>query len=843
MKNLFRLFGIIALAAVIGFSMAACGGGGDDDDGGSNGISPPSQLVGEWNSSDGQGYITIKSDGEINSLYYKFFFFILSSSTLKPTSGTIVFGYSEMLGESGRFSYSISGNTMTISNSNYYDFPDGTYQKGSGGGGGNTVTYTGTSGNANYTLKITGNTAAAQSGDAYELTAGTKKSAGTVNNVSGGVLTLKPSNAAATFTATVSGNSLAALNGTITWTDKTTASAPGALTGGGGIPVNPGGGGDMAWTAVANSTFGTTQINAIAYGNNKFVAVGEDGKMAYSSDGKTWTAVSNSTFGSDIIEAIAFGNGTFVAVGGGGKIAYSSNGTSWTAATNILYSPYLRAIAYGNNMFVAGGGYGTVAYSSNGITWTRVDISDIMDDIGEIAYGNGTFVASDYYSGTIVWSTNGTTWTAVDVESIFEKDDGIGDRRGAIAYGNNKFVLIGNDDDYEDVLLTSPDGKTWTQEKVNEDNFIYDCEAIVYVNNKFVAVGNLGWVMTSTNGTSWTLPKYSDTNIRYKIYALAYGNGTFVVGGKDGKMSYSSEGSGGNTGNNPQTANYTGTSGGTNYTLKITENTARYTAQSGDAYELTAGTKKSAGTVNNVSGSVLTLKPSNAAATFTATVSGSILTALNGTITWTDNTTAAAPGTFATGTNPGGGGDTLTLSSQVYTQGVDESTSKITYTPYTGPDKNFTGNVGGTGSIKNGQMSFSIGVPDTLPLLTETITGGGGSLWANDVKLQPSNTQGVGLAFYDVDLDKMNINIILSPYSLTLEMIMYIYVDRDCTITSSGGSDGTGSTKRTFSSMNLSLKKGWNPLNHTTTSTTTGQTMTLRTGDLSSCKWVLGSNR
>jgi len=107
---------------------------------------------------------------------------------------------------------------------------------------------------------------------------------------------------------------------------------------------------------------------------------------------------------------------------------------------------------------------------------------------------------------------------------------------------------------------------------------------------------------------------------------------------------------GGNQGANPQTETYTGSSGGTTYTLKITENKARYVAQSGDAYELTAGSKKSTGTVNNVSGGTLTLKPSNAAdAPFTATVSGANLTALNGTITWTNNTTDPAPGTLTPG--------------------------------------------------------------------------------------------------------------------------------------------------------------------------------------------------
>ena len=39
--------------------------------------------------------------------------------------------------------------------------------------------------------------------------------------------------------------------------------------------------GGLTWTAVSNSPFGTSDISAIAYGNNRFVAVGDDGKMAY----------------------------------------------------------------------------------------------------------------------------------------------------------------------------------------------------------------------------------------------------------------------------------------------------------------------------------------------------------------------------------------------------------------------------------------------------------------------------------------------------------------------------------------------------------------------------------
>jgi len=106
----------------------------------------------------------------------------------------------------------------------------------------------------------------------------------------------------------------------------------------------------------------------------------------------------------------------------------------------------------------------------------------------------------------------------------------------------------------------------------------------------------------------------------------------------------------------PQTATYTGKSGNDTYTLKITENTARYSAQIGDAYELIFGTKKSTGKVDSIgTGGVLNLQPSNAlTALFIAIISGNNLTALNGTITWTDTSTSTAPGEL-TGGNQGGG--------------------------------------------------------------------------------------------------------------------------------------------------------------------------------------------
>jgi hypothetical protein len=131
----------------------------------------------------------------------------------------------------------------------------------------------------------------------------------------------------------------------------------------------------LTWTAVTNTTFGSSQaiIRGIAYGGGKFVAVGSNGKAAYSADGVTWTAVTNTTFGSsEDIRGIAYGGGKFVAVGAGGtgsdgsKMVYSADGITWTAVANTAFgSSMIHGIAYGGGKFVAVGQSGKMAYSED----------------------------------------------------------------------------------------------------------------------------------------------------------------------------------------------------------------------------------------------------------------------------------------------------------------------------------------------------------------------------------------------------------------------------------------------------------------------------------------------
>jgi len=93
------------------------------------------------------------------------------------------------------------------------------------------------------------------------------------------------------------------------------------------------------WTLVDDSTFGTSNVRHVAFGgagnDAKFVAVGDHGKMAYSTDGVRWTEINStaSTFGTKgrINDVMWWGN-SFVAVGWDGtkgKVVQSTDGITW----------------------------------------------------------------------------------------------------------------------------------------------------------------------------------------------------------------------------------------------------------------------------------------------------------------------------------------------------------------------------------------------------------------------------------------------------------------------------------------------------------------------------------
>ena len=122
-----------------------------------------------------------------------------------------------------------------------------------------------------------------------------------------------------------------------------------------------GGSNDLLNFVQRTSSFGTSAIQCVAYGNGLFVAGGASGKLATSSDGITWTqrtsAIDNN------MRCVAYGNGLFVAAGFSGKLATSPDGITWTQGTSSFGTNNISGIGYGNGLFVAVGASGMIATS------------------------------------------------------------------------------------------------------------------------------------------------------------------------------------------------------------------------------------------------------------------------------------------------------------------------------------------------------------------------------------------------------------------------------------------------------------------------------------------------
>jgi len=165
----------------------------------------------------------------------------------------------------------------------------------------------------------------------------------------------------------------------------------------------------------------SSDLYGVTLGTYDIVFVGDSGWLAYDEksttsawNGSIWSK--NSGTSKNLLD-ICYGNNTFIAVGDNGTIQTSpENGTSyatssvsptWTSrsgTTNTLFD-----VIYENNIFMTVGDNGTILTSSDGTTWTTRS-SGTTKKLSGITYGNSTFmIVGD--SGTILTSSDGTTWT------------------------------------------------------------------------------------------------------------------------------------------------------------------------------------------------------------------------------------------------------------------------------------------------------------------------------------------------------------------------------------------------------------------------------------------------
>lgn len=263
----------------------------------------------------------------------------------------------------------------------------------------------------------------------------------------------------------------------------------------------------------------------VVYANGKFVVVPfytkvpADTKFGYSYDGINWTTVSIGSAKSQSWK-VTYGNNKFVACGNQYEIAYSADGGNWTLIqnNNVINSP---SIAYGNGKFVilSGLNSGFGCYSTNGVNWTKITFPNGY--YIDTTYGNGKFVAieggSSNYNG-VMYSSDGITWTKKSSALISA-------HWRSIVYGNNKFVATNDYENYKRYAAFSSDGISWSTLSSKKDTIAYSG---IYLNGKFFFVSGKD-ITYSSDLTTWELDSSP-----ISIASIAYGANKYVGVSEEG---------------------------------------------------------------------------------------------------------------------------------------------------------------------------------------------------------------------------------------------------------------------------------------------------------------------
>lgn len=278
-------------------------------------------------------------------------------------------------------------------------------------------------------------------------------------------------------------------------------------------------------TSGNNNASGTNNslLLSVAYGGGKYVAVGAQGTILYSSDLITWTLVTTAA-NTGSFTRVAYGGGTFVAVGTAGIVYSSTDGVTWTART--FQTTALVDVVYANSLFVAITSSGVPWYSADGIGWSSQYATFAATAVGanNITATDGVTTVAVGTSGAIRKTTDGSTWLAVTsrtTQSLYE-----------VQYLNSNFIAVGA----VGTIVSSTDGTTWTARTSGASGTLF---SVAYGNSKYVVVSTAGVVLYSSDLVNWATASGTGTSAFYRVI---YANSLFVAVGVNGALYTSSDG-------------------------------------------------------------------------------------------------------------------------------------------------------------------------------------------------------------------------------------------------------------------------------------------------------------
>lgn len=283
----------------------------------------------------------------------------------------------------------------------------------------------------------------------------------------------------------------------------------------------------ITWTADPFPV--STELYAVTFCGDLYVATGDQGVIFTSADGLAWTQRTGSS--TRHVRGLAGQSRGAVAVGRRGLILTAQDGQKWQRLDGITQED-LNAIVYHKTRYVAVGGTASsfIATSTNGVdwaTWRSPDGSPLL-----AVAAKGPMALAVGLHGTVVQSDH-DSWALTIVA-------GTPDFR-AVAPGEDLFVAIARPDPVgyppsatPSVILTSEDGLSWIPQLTNT----LPINRLAAGADLFVAVGQTGHALISPDGFQWQPVTLGINDLTDLIFA----KGLFVATGRGGELYSSTNG-------------------------------------------------------------------------------------------------------------------------------------------------------------------------------------------------------------------------------------------------------------------------------------------------------------
>lgn len=331
------------------------------------------------------------------------------------------------------------------------------------------------------------------------------------------------------------------------------------------------------WTQAETS--GPSPLHSIAAGNGRFTAVGSGAfgphqlppTVLASTDALSWTVVSRAPK----LASVLYANAQFIAVGDNGIILASRDGRAWERRSAPT-TANLADIAYHRGVYVSVGAFGKILRSEDGAEW-KLQSSPTRIHLTGITHGEGLFaaVAGEQLNApdgtalgrrTIVTSPDGITWTdnpnipyaspnlssapiptpesskqLAKLIAIVPRRPSPGPNSGGalfdVAFGNDRFIAVGGVapriQPNTQTIITSRDGISWSG-----SGTLYPppLRGIAFGNGMFLSVAE-DRVFKLTGGWTQIVP-----NLGGGYNKIGFGAGTFVILGEKGLVGSSEDG-------------------------------------------------------------------------------------------------------------------------------------------------------------------------------------------------------------------------------------------------------------------------------------------------------------